>query len=146
MTVDPLNVARLRARRTGFALLVASACAGFGLELAHAFKLAGYLDVELRRSLLTWAHAHGVGLALVLLAVAGQGIVDPGSARASVFVRAGSVLVPLGFGLASLDSYESDPGFAISLVPIGALCVVWGLARITWAVWRQSPENEDPWT
>jgi hypothetical protein len=144
MTVDPLQLARLRTRATGFALLLVSACTGFGLELAHAFKLAGYLDVELRRSLLTWAHAHGVGLALVLLAIAGQGIVDPGSARASVFVRAGSALIPLGFALASLDLHESDPGFAIALVPVGALCVLSGLARITLAVWRCS--REDRWT
>lgn len=120
-----------RTRRDGFALLFVSACLGFTLEAAHALKLSTYLDVPLRRELLTWAHAHGVGLALVLLVYAGSGIATPANAR---LLTVGSVLMPLGFALASIDLHESDPGIAIFLVPIGAVLVL----RALWVALRDA--------
>jgi hypothetical protein len=120
----PLEPARRRARIHSYRLLFASACLGFCVELAHAFKLSPYLDVPLRRELLTWAHAHGVGLALILLAYAATGIVDAASARNARVLMLGGVLMPAGFALASIDLHESDPGLGILLVPVGALLVL----------------------
>jgi hypothetical protein len=119
-----LDRARRAARVHGFALLFVSACMGFTLEAAHALKLSSYLDVPLRRELLTWAHAHGVGLALVLLAYASNAVVSTRTASHERTLAAGSVLMPLGFALASIDLHESDPGVAIVLVPVGALLVL----------------------
>jgi hypothetical protein len=124
MTADLSHPAARRARAHGYLLLFASAAVGFALEVCHALKLSHYLDVPLRRALLTWAHAHGVGLALVLLAFAATGVMDEASARTGRTLFAGSVLMPLGFLLGSLDLHESDPGVGILLVPIGAVCVL----------------------
>lgn len=120
------------ARRYGFGLLFVSACLGFALELAHALKLAPYLDVPLRRELLTWAHAHGVGLALVLLAYGASGIATPNNVK---WLAIGALGMVFGFALASVDLHESDPGVAIVLVPAGALLVLRALfvaARTAW--------------
>ncbi|HEX5657948.1 MAG TPA: hypothetical protein VFX59_12170 [Polyangiales bacterium] len=122
------------ARRYGLSLLFASACLGFTLEAAHALKLTAYLDVPLRRELLTWAHAHGVGLALVLLAYGASGIAEVRNVKQ---LAIGSLGMVIGFALASLDLHESDPGVAIALVPVGALLVLRALyvaARTAWRV------------
>jgi hypothetical protein len=39
---------------------------GLVLEAMHGFKVAGYLDDAWTRELLTLAHAHGVGLAILV--------------------------------------------------------------------------------
>ncbi|HEY6879569.1 MAG TPA: hypothetical protein VI299_16195, partial [Polyangiales bacterium] len=119
-----LEQARHAARRHGFLVLFVSACLGFALEVAHALKLSSYLDQPLRRELLTWAHAHGVGLGLVLLAYGTSGVVDARTAAHERVLALGATLMPLGFALASLDVRESDPGVAIFLVPGGALLVL----------------------
>lgn len=114
---------RARARRFGWWSLFAWASSGAALDAMHAFRLAAYLDQPLRRELLTWAHAHGVGLALVLLAYAAAG--DPVRApRAGTLLRVASLAMPLGFALSLLGHGESDPGPAILLVPVGALCLL----------------------
>ena len=136
MSDQELSLARTRARRHGFTLLFGSACLGFSLEAAHALKLSSYLDVPLRRELLTLAHAHGAGLSLVLLAYAACGVSDRASAGMERILCAGSVLVPLGFALASIDLHESDPGIAIVLVPLGALAVLRALYGVMRASWR----------
>jgi hypothetical protein len=136
VSADELEPTRWRARRSGFALLFASACTGFVLEGAHALKLSAYLDVPLRRELLTWAHAHGVGLALVLLAYATAGVVDRATAKVARTLTIGCVLLPLGFLLSALDVHESDPGTAIVLVPVGALCVLRALFSVLRAACR----------
>jgi len=136
LSASIIDSARSRARRGGFTLLFFSACLGFCLEAAHALKLSPYLDVPLRRELLTWAHAHGVGLALVLLAYAAGGIVDAQTARHARTLLVGALLVPLGFLLASVDLHESDPGVSIVLVPVGALCVLYALFHALRAAWR----------
>lgn len=130
MPTEELERARRAARKHGFGLLFASACLGFLLEAAHALKLSAYLDVPLRRELLVWAHAHGVGLGLVLLAYAACGAVDDASAAAERPLALGGLLMPLGFALGSLNLHESDPGIGIALVPIGALSVLYALYRV----------------
>jgi hypothetical protein len=120
------------ARRYGFGLLFVSACLGFALELAHALKLSPYLDVPLRRELLIWAHAHGVGLALVLLAYGASGAASVTNVK---WLALGALGMVSGFALASVDLHESDPGIAIVLVPVGALLVLRALfvaARTSW--------------
>lgn len=121
---------QLRARRFGFASLLAWASVGLVLETLHGFKVALYLDHALRRELLRLAHAHGVGLSLVVLAYAAVGVVDERSIAHGKRLRAASVLIPLGFALSSLGTSESDPGVLIVLVPLGALLFLWALAGI----------------
>jgi hypothetical protein len=132
---DPeLAQERARARRFGFFALTAWATLGFALEGAHALKLSAYLDHPLRRELLVWAHAHGVGLALVVLAYAATGV-HAGTARFGSVLRAASVVMPLGFALAIFGHSEADPGPSIWLVPVGALLVIVAL----FGVWRRLP-------
>ena len=125
MTVD-LHDERRRAQRFGFFSLGVWTSLGLALESAHALKVSAYLDHPQRRELLVWAHAHGVGLALVVLAYAAVGI-HPGCARFGRFLRAAAVLMPVGFGLSIFGTSEADPGPGIFLVPIGALLAVAGL-------------------
>jgi hypothetical protein len=114
---------RARARRWGWWTLFAWASSGAVLDALHAFRSAAYLDQPVRRELLTWAHAHGVGLALVLLAYSAAG--DPARApQAGGLLRAASLLMPFGFALSLLGHGESDPGPAILLVPVGAICLL----------------------
>lgn len=109
--------------------MFAWASSGMALDAMHALKIAAYLDQPMRRELLTWAHAHGVGLALVILAYAAVGNAS-GAPRAGVLLRVASVTMPLGFALSLFGHGESDPGPAILLVPIGALCLLAGLFEL----------------
>lgn len=128
--LQSLEHARRSARFLGFLGLFLWASLGFLLEAAHAFKLSGYLDQVQRRELLVWAHAHGVGLALVLLAYAGQGVCDARSIAAGPYLRFGAFGMPLGFALSIFHTSESDPGPAIWLVPIAAAALLVGLAKV----------------
>jgi hypothetical protein len=134
--LDPLAQAQKLARRLGFSLLFLSALLGFCLEAAHALKLSAYLDHPLRRELLIWGHAHGVGLALVLLVYASVGVMDERCAGVRRSLSAGSVLLPLGFVLGAVGVHESDPGVAVWLVPLGALLVLRALLTLARAAWR----------
>lgn len=130
MDDDPLVAERERSRRFGFASLTAWTSLGFLLEGAHAFKLAAYLDHPLRRELLLWAHAHGVGLSLVVLAYAALGI-TPRSTSYGRPLRAAAVLMPSAFALAIVGHSEGDPGPSIWLVPVGATLLIYALAGVT---------------
>ncbi len=131
-----------RARRFGWTSLFAWASFGLALEAANGFKLGPYLDDELARMLLRLGHAHGVGLALVVLAYAAL----PGArARArgdggraiGRLLRAGALLVPLGFALSAIAHPEGDPSLAVLLVPVGALCILAGLGWLALGAWRE---------
>jgi hypothetical protein len=124
-----------RSRRFGWTALLVWASLGLALEAAHGFKLAWFLDDDLRRTLLRLAHAHGVVLALVVLAHASSA----GAARVRSIgrlLRAGALLMPIGFALSALRPSEGDPGVAIALVPIGALALLAGLAGAALRTWR----------
>lgn len=125
---------RTRARYFGFLSLTVWSCLGIGLESAHAFKLSAYLDHPLRRELLIWSHAHGVGLALIVLTYAAHVVDAKLPARPGQLLRAASLLMPLGFALAIFGHGEADPGPAIWLVPIGALVLVAALVSIVRAL------------
>jgi len=131
----------LRARTFGFTSLTFWAGLGFVLESAHALKWSHYLDHPLRRELLTWAHAHGVGLALVVLVYGVAGIHPALSSSAGSRLRAGAVLMPLGFLLSVLGISESDPGPAIFAVPIGALLGLSSLVEIALALRSERVES-----
>lgn len=132
---------RRRAQRFGWTWLLLWACVGVSLEVLHAWKVPGYLEDETTRLLLRLAHAHGVGLSLVVLvyASAGAPLLEPrtdGGRGIGRLLRAAAALIPLGFGLGAVAHPEGDPSLGILLVPIGALALLVGLARIAWAAWR----------
>lgn len=114
---------------------------GLGLEALHGFKAGWYLDVgqEMRRLMLTLAHAHGTLLALINLAagftlrmVKGCELARP----ASWSLLAAGVLLPLGFLLGGLRTYGGDPGVGVLLVPVGGLLLLYGVAAAAQAVQR----------
>jgi hypothetical protein len=89
----------------------------------------------------TLAHAHGVGLSLVQLGFAASvGLL--GAALAGKLRNAGrlldgaSVLIPSGFFLGGVVTYEGDPGIGIVLVPLGALLLLAAVGRIAWVFCR----------
>jgi hypothetical protein len=113
------------------------------LELMHAYKLATYLDAkhETRRLMWTLAHAHGVGLGLLHLGFVATlracfRIATPALALASRLLAAATLLVPLGFFLGGVTTYESDPGGGVFLVPIGAVALWLALLLIARDVFR----------
>jgi hypothetical protein len=62
----------------------------------------------------------------------------PGAARlAGLLLRAGALLIPLGFALGGVAPRAGDPGFPVGLVPVGGLPLVAGLARLAWSSWRK---------
>ena len=121
-----------RSLRFGWVSLSAWALLGLGLEAAHAFKVAAFFDDELGRLLVRLAHAHGVGLALVVLAHAATAA-KYSSGR---LLRSGAFLVPFGFLLGAVGHPEGDPSVGILLAPLGALLLVVDLLRIAWKACR----------
>jgi hypothetical protein len=125
---------QLRHLRVGWSALLLFATLGVLLELLHAFKAPWYLGVagESRRLLWTLGHAHGVGLALVNLALAATGhrMPRPVPPAASLSLVVGTILVPGGFFLGGLFVHGGDPGLGAILIPPGALFVLVALALI----------------
>jgi hypothetical protein len=137
VNLDGLARERRAACVFGFSALAAWASVGFALEVAHAFKWSSYLDHPLRRELLTWAHAHGVGLALVVLAYAAVGVSPHLAPAVGQRLRAAAWLMPLGFLASVLGHGESDPGPAILAVPVGAALLIASLVQIARAAARE---------
>jgi hypothetical protein len=114
---------------------------GLGLEALHGFKSGWYLDVglEMRRLMLTLAHAHGTLLALVNLAAGFtlrvvKGCELPRPASWSLLGAGG--LLPLGFLLGGLKIHGGDPGVGVVLVPVGGLLLLYGVAETARAAQR----------
>ena len=121
----------------GWWSLLAYLTLGVGLETLHGFKLDWYLGVghEMRRLMLTLAHAHGTLLALVNLAAGFTARLVNGFAlarSASHALIGAAVLLPAGFFLGGWTTYGGDPGFGILLVPLGAILLLYGVGRIAW--------------
>ena len=116
---------------------------GLLLEGLLGFKIPPYLDDLQRRELFRLAHTHGTFLGVVLVVAAlcgGRGAaLPPRSARAAL--RAGSLVMPVGFLLAGLWHPEGDPGLAIWLVPPGALLVIFGAIVMALASRNRSSDN-----
>jgi hypothetical protein len=125
---------QLRHLRVGWAALFVFAAMGTLLELLHALKAPWYLGVasESRRLLWTLAHAHGVALGLVNLALAAVCHLFPRRLHpaASAALVAGTILVPGGFFFGGLFVHGGDPGLGAVLIPPGALFVLVALALI----------------
>jgi hypothetical protein len=112
---------------------------GLAIEAAHGFKLGAYLDDNLRHTILRLGHAHGVILALVVLAfpaTLSPGADDRAARRTGRLLRAGALLIPAGFALGAIAPHEADPGWPVVLVPIGGALLVGGLIRTAWQAWR----------
>jgi hypothetical protein len=106
---------------------------GLGLETLHGFKVGWYVDVgnETRRLMFTLAHAHGAALALVNI---GAGLTTRNKGfdlRPSISVTLiwATILLPGGFFLGGIVTYDGDPGLGIWLVPIGALLLFYAVGR-----------------
>jgi hypothetical protein len=127
--------------RFGWTSIALWALYGLALETAHGFKLGLYLDDSLRHTLLRLAHAHGVVLALVVLAFGrGAGALydeAPAAARTTGrLLRAGALVIPVGFALSAIAPHEGDPGWPVALVPLGAVLLLVGLGRTAVRAWR----------
>ena len=102
---------------------------GFVLESLHALKIGWYLSVanETRRLMWTLAHAHGTLLALVNVAFGLTIQLWPTGGRrynrASRFLLAASLLLPMGFFLGGIFVHGGDPGLGVLLVPIGSIAL-----------------------
>lgn len=119
--------------RFGWTGLLVFAALGVVLEALHAWKVGAYLGVdnETRRLMWTLAHAHGVGLSLLQIAYAASlRLMAAAPQLTSRLFHAATVLVPLGFFLGGVNTYEADPGFGILLVPVGALALLVALGSV----------------
>jgi hypothetical protein len=125
---------RDRHRRWGWASLALFALLGLLLETAHGFKWAPLVDHETRRAMWRLAHAHGALLGLVHLAFARElerhEVPDRAAGRA---LMAATLLMPSGFLLGGAWFYEGDPGLGITLVPLGAVALIYACARLALA-------------
>jgi putative Mn2+ efflux pump MntP len=126
--------------RFGWSGLLVFALLGVALEALHAWKVGAYLGVdnETRRLMWTLAHAHGVGLSLLQIAYAASlrlMAAMPALLTTRLF-HAATVLVPLGFFLGGVNTYEADPGFGVLLVPLGALALLIALGSVVRVLFR----------
>lgn len=114
---------------------------GLLLEGFLGYKIPGYLEDVQRRELFRLAHTHGtfLGLVLIVSALCGRSgaLAPPRPALAAL--RAGAIIMPLGFLLAGAWHPEGDPGIAIWLVPPAALLVIFGAISIALAARKKSP-------
>lgn len=134
-----------RAARFGWTALLLWACAGAALEAMHGFKVSAYLDDELTRTLLRLAHAHGVGLSLVVLVFGASASPRLAPELALHLLRAliaAAIVLPIGFLLGAIAHPEGDPSIGIFLVPLGALALIYALARTAWSIRRRPPSDE----
>ncbi|MCC7540371.1 MAG: hypothetical protein IT379_29410 [Deltaproteobacteria bacterium] len=134
-----------RAVAVGWAWLALCACGGLALEVALGLKLGWLLDDEGVRTMARLAHAHGVGLALVVLAFGATAAPRLGArtAATSMMLIAGAVLVPIGFALGAIGHGEVDPGPGVWLVPPGALLVIGALVRTSIAAIGYARRNRN---
>ena len=121
--------------RFGWWSLLVFLSLGAVLEALHGFKIGWYVDVgnETRRLMFTLAHAHGTLLALVNIVAGLSGrIVERFTLRSSVSFALiwAAVLLPAGFFLGGIVTYDGDPGLGVWLVPVGAALLFYSIARI----------------
>jgi uncharacterized membrane protein len=121
--------------RFGWWSLLVFLSVGGALETLHGFKIGWYLDVgnETRRLMFTLAHAHGTLLALINIA-AGLTVrkvdrfeLGPSVSFALIWA---AILLPAGFFLGGIVTYDGDPGLGVWLVPVGAILLFYSVARI----------------
>ena len=122
----------------GWLMIASFATLGLVLEGLHAYKWPQYLDVgaEPRRLVWTLAHAHGVllGVVQVALALTHRSLSVDFEAGWAWTLVIGSILVPVGFFLGGFGVAGGDPGPGVLLVPIGAVAVIASIGRFAVAV------------
>src|SRR5438105_15040730 len=121
--------------RFGWWSLLVFLSLGATLEALHGFKIGWYVDVgnETRRLMFTLAHAHGTLLALVNIAAGLTArMVERFTLRPSVSFALiwAALLLPAGFFLGGIVIYDGDPGLGVWLVPVGAVLLFYGVARV----------------
>lgn len=117
---------------------------GIALEILHGLKADLYLDVRnaTRRTMWTLAHTHGTLFSLVHLGFASTisfagrfvGQVPTNWGGASRAFSAALLLMPAGFLLGGTWTYGGDPGPGIFLVPVGAVCLLYGAVNVAMAM------------
>ena len=106
---------------------------GLLMEGFIGYRIPGYFADATRRELFRLAHAHGALLSILLFAAAFCADKFPNTPNFAIWsLRAGVVLMPLGFLLAGVWHFPNEPGIAIWLVPISALLIIF--AAITMAL------------
>jgi hypothetical protein len=102
---------------------------GLLLEGFLGYKIPAYLNDDIRRELFRLAHTHGALFSIVLIVIAlctKADFIKPNS-YAQNALRIGSVMMPTGFLLGGVWHFESDPGYAIILAPVGGILVIFGI-------------------
>jgi len=138
----PITVAVRSHLRFGWIGLLVFATLGGTLEALHAWKSGAYLGVgnETRRLMWTLAHAHGVGLSLLHIGFATTlkllfETLTPRLQLASRLLTWATLLLPGGFFLGGVVTYDGDPGLGVLLAPVGALllwlCILFVTLSIT---------------
>ena len=132
----------IRHLRFGWMGLLIFLSLGILLEALHGLKLDVYLDVRnsTRRLMWTLAHAHGTLFSLIHLAFAcsltvlgdrkGVSLPAAGLRQVSRCLTGAICLLPLGFLLGGIWTFDGDPGPGIFLVPIGAILLLMGVVRM----------------
>jgi hypothetical protein len=119
-------------------MVVLFATMGLLLEGLHAFKSPLYLDVgaEPRRLVWTLAHAHGVllGLLQIALALTQRSLSTDFEQGWAWTLVVGALLIPVGFFLGGFGIQGGDPGPWVLLVPVGAVAVILSMGRFALAV------------
>lgn len=130
---DPL-IARLA--RQGWIGIAVWMSFGLLLEGLIAFRIPDYLNDPVRRELFRLAHAHGTLLSVLVLAAGlclRSGIIEP--ARSGLFaMMIGAVLMPIGFLLGGVVTYESDPNALVSLAPVGGILLIFGIITVALSI------------
>lgn len=118
-------------RHFGWWSLLCWLALGIVLEALHGFKVGWYLDVvnDGRRLQMSLAHTHGTLIALVNLAFAATVPADVAAklTGAAKCLRLAGILMPVGFLFGGIFAYGADPGFAVVLVPVGAVLLFAGV-------------------
>ena len=109
---------------------------GAALELLLGYEVASYAGAENETRRLMWrlAHVHGTLISFIHLAFGFTLLLAPqagerGSATSKCLLGS-SFLVPLGFFAAGIQFFDGDPGWAIFVVPIGAVLLLVAVVRI----------------
>jgi hypothetical protein len=140
---DDLSSSIYRHLRIGWIGLFIFLTLGIVLETLHGFKSEYYLDVRnhSRRLMWTLAHAHGSLFSLIHIAYAATlGLTGRPSDRfVSVCLAMALFLLPTGFFLGGIWVYDGDPGWGILLVPLGAVCLLFGVGRFCVSLYSAKP-------
>ncbi len=106
---------------------------GLLMEGFIGYRIPSYFADATRRELFRLAHAHGALLSILLFAAAFCADKFPNTPQFAIWsLRAGVVLMPLGFLFAGVWHFRDEPGIAIWLVPTSALLIIF--AAITMAL------------